>query len=368
MERVDCIVVGAGVIGLAVARTLARAGREVVVLEAEPVIGSGVSARNSGVIHAGLHYPRDSLKARVCVEGKRALYAFCQQFAVPHANIGKLVVASEPAQIDALHRLMTRARENGVKDLEWLDSGGARSLEPSLSCEAAVLSPSTGIIDVHAYLLALLGDAERHGAMVAFDTPCLGGEVEDGGIRVDAGGQHPIRLFCNILVNCAALGAVALARAIRGLPAASVPDLHLAKGNYFQLTGPSPFQRLIYPVPSGTWLGVHVGLDIAGRCRFGPDIRWVNTLDYDVDATRETTFASAIRRYWPALPDGALTPDYAGIRPKLTAEGAPARDFVVQGPADHGISGLINLFGIESPGLTSSLAIAEHVKTLLGVT
>ena len=361
----QCIVVGAGVIGLAIARELARRGREVYVLEAESVIGAGVSSRNSGVIHAGLYYAPDSIKARVCVAGKQALYRFCESFGVAHERCGKLVVATEPDQVQALGALAERARNNGVGDLRWLDPAAARDLEPAVTCEAALLSPSSGIIDVHEYLLALHGDAERHGATVVFGTPCVGGEIDDAGIQLEVGGADPTRLRCDCLVNAAALGAQGLARRLRGLAPRTIPPLHYAKGNYFQLRGPAPFGRLIYPVPSDAWLGVHVGLDLAGRCRFGPDIHWVDELDYDVDATRAETFYASIRRFWPGLPDHSLQPDYTGIRPKLTPHGVPTRDFVIQSAADHGVAGLVNLYGIESPGLTASLAIAEHVATLL---
>jgi L-2-hydroxyglutarate oxidase LhgO len=365
VERVECAVVGAGVVGLAVARALARAGREVIVLESTGFIGSEVSSRNSGVIHAGIYYPAGSLKARLCVAGKRALYDFCRAHGVAHARVGKLVVATEPGQLPDLDALEARARGNGVHDLVRLDAAQAREIEPAVRCDGALLSPSTGIIDVHEYLLALQGQAEAHGAMVALRSPCLGGEVLDSGVRVDVGGSEPFSMLCDAFVNCAALGAQGVASALRGLDPATIPPLHLAKGNYFQLTGRTPFRHLVYPMPSGAWLGVHVGLDLAGRCRFGPDIHWVDAIDYEVDQARLPQFYASIRRYWPDLPDGALAPDYTGIRPKLTTVGEPARDFVVHGQEEHGIPGVINLFGIESPGLTSSLAIGDHVAERL---
>ena len=361
MERVECIVIGAGVVGLAVARALALRGREVIVLERHGVIGSEVSSRNSGVIHAGLYYANDSLKARVCVAGKHALYEFCASHGVAHARTGKLVVATEDDQLDAMDALMKRARGNGVGDLVRLDPKEARELEPEVSCVGALLSPSSGIVDVHEYMLALEGDAEANGAFVALGSPCLGGAVRDDGIRIDAGGAEPASLVGEVVVNAAALGAQRVARSIEGLDPAHVPPLHYAKGNYFYLTGKPPFSRLIYPMPSGAWLGVHFGLDLGNRCRFGPDLHWVDALDYDVEAGRSGNFYASIRRFYPALRDGALLPDYTGIRPKLYGPGEAACDFVIQGAEAHGIDGLVNLFGIESPGLTSSLAIAEEV-------
>ncbi len=366
MDRVECIVVGAGVVGLAVARALARRGREVIVLEAEDVIGSGVSSRNSCVIHAGLYYPADSVKARVCVAGKHALYGFCEDHGVAHARTGKLVVATEEGQLPALGALRGKARANGVDDLQYLDPLEARDLEPAVRCLGAMLSPSTGIIDVHEYMLALQGDAEAHGAMLALASPCLGGEVADDGFHLEVGGAEPFRIGCDVLVNSAALGAQALAGALRGLAPDTVPPLHYAKGNYFSLTGRSPFSRLVYPMPSDTWLGIHSSLDLGGRCRFGPDLEWIDQLDYDVDAARAEGFYESIRRWWPDLADGALNTDYSGIRPKLTPQGVESQDFLIQTPVEHGVPGLVNLYGIESPGLTSSLAIAEEVADALG--
>ncbi len=365
MDRVECIVIGAGVVGLAVARALAMRGREVIVLERHDVIGSEVSSRNSGVIHAGLYYPNGSLKAHACVAGKHALYEFCASHGVAHARTGKLVVATEDSQLDAMDALMERARRNGVEDLVRLGPQEARELEPEVRCAGAFLSPSTGIIDVHEYMLALEGDAEANGAMVALGSPCLGGAVRDDGIRIDAGGEEPMSLVGEVVVNAAALGAHEIARSIEGLDPSLVPTLHYAKGNYFYLTGRSPFRHLVYPMPSDAWLGVHVGLDLGNRCRFGPDLHWVDSLDYDVDATRIESFYASIRRYYPALRDGALLPDYTGIRPKIYGPGESAPDFMIQGPQTHGIDGLVNLFGIESPGLTSSLAIAQEVAALV---
>ena len=365
MDRVECIVIGAGVLGLAVARALALRGREVIVLERHDVIGSEVSSRNSGVIHAGLYYPNGSLKARACVAGKHALYEFCASHGVAHARTGKLVVATEDEQLDAMEALVERARGNGVDDLVRLEPREVRELEPEVYCVGALLSPSTGIIDVHDYMLALEGDAEANGAMVALESPCLGGAVRDDGIRIDVGGDEPVSLVGGVVVNAAALGAQDIARSIEGFDPSLAPTLHYAKGNYFYLTGRSPFRHLVYPMPSDAWLGVHVGLDLGNRCRFGPDLHWVDSLDYDVDASRVESFYASIRRYYPALRDGALLPDYTGIRPKIYGPGETAPDFIIQGRETHGIDGLVNLFGIESPGLTSSLAIAEEVAALV---
>jgi L-2-hydroxyglutarate oxidase LhgO len=360
----DCVVVGAGVLGLAAARALARAGREVIVLEANPAIGMEISSRNSGVIHAGIYYPKDSVKARVCVAGKKALYAFCEAYGVGHRRIEKLLVATDESQLPLLRSYQQRAAGNGVDDLRYLTAAEARALEPEVRCSGALLSPSTGILDVHAYMLALQGDAEEFGAVVAFNTPVLGGRAGAGGVRVEAGGEHATTLACRLLVNCAGLGAQAVAGSIDGFPEDRVPQRYLAKGNYFSLSGAAPFRRLIYPLPVGAWLGVHSVMDLGGRCKFGPDIHWVDTMEYDVDASQAEAFYPAIRRYWPGLPDGALQSDYAGLRPKLYGEGETPRDFLIQGPADHGVAGIINLFGIESPGLTASLAIAEEVAQM----
>lgn len=365
MERVQCIVVGAGVVGLAVARALAEDGREVIVLEAADHIGTEISSRNSGVIHAGIYYAKDSLKARVCVAGRHALYAFCKSHGVPYARCGKLIVATDKAQTPALLELKGRAVANGVRDLELLSAAEAAAIEPAVRCTGALLSPSTGIVDVHAFMLALQGDAEAAGAVIAFRSPCRGGEVVADGLRVTVGNGDATTLEARTLVNCAGLGAQTLAHAIGGLPSASIPELHYAKGNYFALSGRTPFTRLIYPLPADAWLGVHVGLDLGGRCKFGPDIHWIDRIDYDVDEMQLEAFYASIRRYWPALPDGALHPDYTGIRPKLYAKGEAARDFVVQTASAHGVRGLINLYGIESPGLTSSLALADYVAELV---
>ena len=359
MESIECLVVGAGVVGLAVARALARAGREVIVVESERGIGAGVSSRNSEVIHAGIYYPTGLNKTRLCVAGKAMLYAFCREFGVPHKRCGKLLVAVNEGEVDKLAALKAQAEANGVTDLIWLSAKEARALEPALVANRALLSPSTGIIDSHALMLALMGDAEAHGAMIAFETPVLAGRAAERGLILETGGSAPMRIAASLVVNAAGLGAQALARSIAGMPAGMIPPLHLAKGNYFVLSGRSPFSRLIYPMPTPGGLGVHLTLDLAGQAKFGPDVEWVDAIDYAVDPRRAESFYAAIRAYWPDLPDGALQPGYAGVRPKIARPGGSTTDFLIQTEKDHGVAGLINLFGIESPGLTASLAIAD---------
>ncbi|RTL50135.1 MAG: NAD(P)/FAD-dependent oxidoreductase [Rhodocyclaceae bacterium] len=365
MEQVDCVVIGAGVVGLAVARRLAAAGREVVIVEAEDAIGTGISARNSEVIHAGIYYPRGSLKARLCVAGRKQLYDYCAQRGIAHRRCGKLIVATAPHQLPDLARIAEAARANGVDDLAPLSAEEARVLEPALSCVAALHSPSTGIVDSHGLMLSLLGDAERDGAVLALKSRVTGGAVGPDGIELTVESDGVMTLRARTVVNCAGLGAQSVARALAGLPAVSVPPLHYAKGNYFSFAGRAPFSRLIYPVPEAAGLGVHLTLDLGGQARFGPDVEWIDAIDYRVSPARAEAFYGEIRRYWPALPDGALNPAYAGIRPKPHAPGEAARDFLFSGPADHGLPGLVNLYGIESPGLTASLAIADHVSDLL---
>jgi L-2-hydroxyglutarate oxidase LhgO len=367
MDKVECVVIGAGVIGLAIARRLAQAGREVIVLEAAEGIGTVTSSRNSEVIHAGIYYPAGSLMARMCVTGKRALYAYCADHGIPHRNCGKLIVATTPKETLRLQSIRAHAEANGVNDLQTLNGDAARALEPALNCDAALLSPSTGIIDSHAFMLALRGDAEDAGAAYAFHTPLARAKAAAGRIEIDAGGHAPMTLECGLLVNAAGLGASAVARSIDGMPIDLIPPSYLAKGNYFSCSARAPFSRLIYPVPEPGGLGVHLTLDMAGQARFGPDVEWVETIDYAVDPARAERFYPAIRKYWPDLPDGALMPSYSGMRPKIVPPAVAAQDFLIQGPADHGVAGLINLFGIESPGLTSSLAIADHVAELAGV-
>jgi len=366
MDRVDCVVVGAGVIGLAVARRLAQAGREVVVLEAAEGIGTVTSSRNSEVIHAGIYYKAGSLMARTCVAGKKMLYRYCADHGVPHKNCGKLIVATTPKEAEKLQSIRAHAEANGVLDMQMLSGEAARALEPALNCDAALLSPSTGIIDSHAFMLALRGDAEAAGAALAFHTPLLRARAVAGKIELDAGGDAPMTLECRLLVNSAGLNAPAVARGIDGMPLASIPRAYLAKGNYFSCSRKAPFSHLIYPVPEPGGLGVHLTLDMAGQARFGPDVEWVDNIDYAVDPARAARFYPAIRKYWPALPDGALMPSYSGMRPKIVPPAVASQDFVIQGPKDHGVAGLINLFGIESPGLTSSLAIADYVGELAG--
>jgi L-2-hydroxyglutarate oxidase LhgO len=360
MERVECIVIGAGVVGLALARELALLGREVVLLEAEDRVGTGISSRNSEVIHAGLYYPTDSLKARLCVAGNRALYAYCAARAVEHRRCGKLIVATAPGQVEALRGLRAKAEANGVLDLQWLEVDEARRLEPRLRCAAALLSPSTGIVDSHGLMRALRMDAEAAGAAVVLKSPVLGGLDTPEGLRLEVGGAEPMSLVAERVFNCAGLGAQAVARGFAGIRPGSVPPLHLSKGSYFSLSGAAPFSRLVYPVPDGSHLGVHLTLDLAGQARFGPDLEWVDREDYDVDLRRADGFYAEVRKYWPGLPDGALQPAYAGMRPKLHGPGEPAPDFVIQREDVHGVPGLVNLFGIESPGLTASLALAEE--------
>jgi L-2-hydroxyglutarate oxidase LhgO len=366
MDKVECVVVGAGVIGLAAARWLAQAGREVIVLEAAEGIGTVTSSRNSEVIHAGIYYPAGSLMARMCVRGKHALYEYCRDHGIPHRNCGKLIVATTPKETLKLQSIRAHAETNGVLDLQTLSGDEARALEPALNCDAALLSPSTGIIDSHAFMLALRGDAEDAGAAFAFHAPLVAARAAADRIELDVGGGAPMTLECGLLVNAAGLGAPAVARAIDGMPIDLIPSAYLAKGNYFSCSARAPFSRLIYPVPEPGGLGVHLTLDMAGQARFGPDVEWVDTIDYAVDPARAERFYPAIRRYWPTLPDGALMPSYSGMRPKIVPPAVAVQDFMIQGPRDHGVSGLINLFGIESPGLTSSLAIADHVGDLAG--
>ena len=367
MDKVECVVIGAGVIGLAVARRLAQAGREVIILEAAEGIGTVTSSRNSEVIHAGIYYPAGSLMARMCVSGKRALYEYCADHGIPHRNCGKLIVATTPKETLRLQSIRAHAEANGVLDLQTLSGDAARALEPALNCDAALLSPSTGIVDSHAFMLALRGDAEAAGAACAFHTPLLHARAAADRIELDAGGSAPISLECRLLINAAGLAAPAVARSIDGMPIDLIPPAYLAKGNYFSCSARAPFSHLIYPVPEPGGLGVHLTLDMAGQARFGPDVEWVDAIDYAVDPARAERFYPAIRRYWPTLPDGALMPSYSGMRPKIVPPAVAVQDFLIQGPQDHGVTGLINLFGIESPGLTSSLAIANYVGDLAGV-
>jgi len=364
-EHVDCVVIGAGVVGLAIARELAMQGREVVILEAESAFGTHTSARNSEVIHAGIYYATGSLKAQVCVAGKELLYRYCREHSIAHRRIGKVIVASDETQIAGLKKYQAQAETNGVLDLEWLEGNQLRELEPNVRSIAGVLSPSTGIIDSHGLMLAYLGDAEAHGASLALESPVVGGSVDDDGIRLDVGGAEPMSLKCAAVVNSAGLSAQAVAKSIAGVPARTIPPTFFAIGHYYTLNGKAPFRRLVYPVARQDWLGVHVTIDLGGQVKFGPDFSWIEHIDYRFDETRERAFYEAIRFYYPGLPDGSLKPGYTGIRPRITGPGEPAQDFILQGESTHGIAGLVNLYGIESPGLTSSLAIAERVARML---
>ncbi|MGE0742487.1 MAG: NAD(P)/FAD-dependent oxidoreductase [Hyphomonadaceae bacterium] len=364
MDEVECVVIGAGVIGLAAARALALTGREVIILERTDSIGSGISSRNSEVIHAGIYYPANSLKARFCVEGRDQLYAYCRTHNVAHRRCGKLIVATMPVQVGELESIAAAARRNGVTDIEQLTSAEAIAIEPELNCLSALNSPSTGIIDSHGYMLSLLGDAEAHGAVIAYGASVASMRVESNGVAIWLEGDGEPSLKARLVVNAAGLDAAPLTHRVEGLDPAHAHPSYYAKGSYFTLAGRAPFSRLVYPAPEPGGLGVHLTLDLGGQARFGPDVEWIETPHYDVDPRRAEKFYAAVRAYWPGLHDGALTPAYSGIRPKLSGPGEPARDFVIEGPSTHGARGLINLLGIESPGLTSSLAIADYVATL----
>jgi L-2-hydroxyglutarate oxidase LhgO len=363
MDNIDCVVVGAGVVGLAIARELALSGREVVVLEAAGTIGTGTSSRNSEVIHAGLYYPLGSLKAQLCVQGRGLLYAYCAARGVGHRQCGKLLVATSADQCDQLDLVLNAGRANGVTDLHMVTQAQAQAMEPELRCVGAVFSPSTGIVDSHAFMLALQGDLERAGGVVAFHSSLLKAELDSSGICITM--QDGTTLMVATLVNSAGLAATAIAQGFSGLHPRHVPRGYYAKGNYFSLATRCPFTRLVYPVPERAGLGVHLTIDLGGQAKFGPDVQWVESPDdLVVDPARGDAFYAQIRKYWPGLPDGALVPAYAGIRPKVQSPHEAARDFVIDGPVVHGVPGLVNLFGIESPGLTSSLAIARHVLAL----
>ncbi len=358
MDNVAAVVVGAGVVGLAVARELALKGHETLVLETEARFGTGASARNSEVIHAGIYYPRDSLKARLCVAGRERLYEFCRKRAVAYRRCGKFIVASSAAQLPALEGVAAAARANGV-DLIGMSGAQARRIEPELVCEAALQSPLTGIIDAQGLMLALLADAEAHGATLVTRSTVTRVVLDSQGAALGVNGCEPA-LRARILINCAGLGAPALAQLMEGLPAHAVPRAYFAKGHYFSLNTPAPFRHLIYPLPEPGGLGIHLTLDLAGQARFGPDVEWVESASYEVSPQRAAKFDAAIRAYWPGLPAGALTPAYAGVRPKISAPGEPPADFRIDDVRAHGVPGLVNLFGIESPGLTASLALASE--------
>ena len=371
MEKIGAIVIGAGVVGLACARKLAQCGIDTLILERHNAFGTETSARNSEVIHAGLYYPVGSLKAQLCVAGRQLLYDFCLSHKVSHRRCGKLIVATSSEQESRLEMLRRQGQINGIDDLQPLSAADARALEPELRCSAALLSPSTGIIDSHGLMLALLGDAEQAGATLAVCSPFVRGAIEGKGFIVDIGDGETTHLKAGIVINAAGLSATRVARSLSGFPAAHIPQAFHAKGNYYALAGRAPFSRLIYPLPEPGGLGVHLTLDLGGQARFGPDVEWLanpaGELDYSVAPARADGFYAEVRQYWPGLPDSALTPAYAGIRPKISGPNDPAADFLVQGPESHGVTGLVNLFGIESPGLTSCLAIAELVAEKLRI-
>ena len=365
-DSVETIVIGAGVVGLAVARKLALLGHEVLVLEEADAIGTVTSARNSEVIHAGLYYPEGSLKARLCVNGRALLYQYLEERGIVHQRCGKLVVATDEAELAALGGVLAKAHINGVDDMTQISAADARALEPSLHCTGALLSPSTGIFDSHAYMLSLQGDAENHGATIAFYSKVAGGTVGEDGITLTISGDDgTLSLGCKTLINAAGLGAQGIASNLSGFSSDYVPPLSYAKGSYFSLSGKAPFAHLIYPLPSNDGLGTHYTRDMGGQGRFGPDVEWVQDIDYAVDPQRAEGFYVAIRRYWPDLSDGALVPAYSGVRPKVQIPGDPPADFIIQDASVHGVAGLVNLFGIESPGLTSSLAIADEIAARL---
>ena len=360
-SSVDCVVIGAGVLGLAVGRALANRGLEVVVVEAANAIGTETSSRNSEVIHAGIYYPVGSLKARLCVAGRQLLYRYCEAKGIGHRRVGKLIVASSDAEIPTLERYLAQARANGVDDLAWVEQSEAAQLEPHVRCVRALHSPSTGIIDSHEYLLALRGDLEAKGGQVVLNSRVTGIGRRGAVFEITTSEAATPAIRCRRLVNAAGLHAQDVARTIEGLPAASIPPRHLARGHYYTLSGKSPFRRLVYPVAEAGGLGIHVTLDLAGTARFGPDVQWLDAIDYSFNPDTRDRFAAAIRRYYPDLDDGRLQPSYTGIRPKLSGPGEPAADFVIQAEDAHSVPGLVNLYGIESPGLTAALALAEEM-------
>lgn len=366
MADIDCVVLGAGVIGLAIARELAQAGHEVLLVDAAETIGTGTSSRNSEVIHAGIYYPQDSLKARLCVKGKAMLYQYCQERGIAHKRLGKLIVAATPEQTRRLAAIAQRARLNGVDDLYQIDGAQAAQLEPALVCDGALVSPSTGIVDSHGLMLALQGDAENAGTQCVFMTPFREGRVlGNGEFLLSFDGAEPMDLTARNVINSTGLSAPDVARRLAGQPQGQVPQAYYCKGSYFTLAGRSPFSRLIYPMPDNAGLGIHLTLDLGGQAKFGPDTEWVDGENYDIDPCRAESFYAAVRQYWPDMPDAALQPGYTGIRPKIVGPGEPAADFRIAGPASHGVRGLVNLFGIESPGLTACLAIARAARAAL---
>jgi L-2-hydroxyglutarate oxidase LhgO len=362
-DRIECVVIGAGVVGLAVARALALAGREVLLLEAESHAGTITSARNSGVIHAGLYYAPGSFKARLCVAGNRAMYAYCDARGIDHQNCGKLIIANGDDEERVLQHLLELARANDVEGVRLVSSNEAHALEPEVRCTAALHCPTSGIVDQHPYMLALQGDLENAGGTLVCDCRVHGLTRLADGFLLRTAGEAATEIEARFVVNSAGLGAVDLLSRIEGYPAARTPTLHHARGNYFTVAARSPFHHLIYPIPNGAGLGIHATLDLGRRVRFGPDVEWVDRIDYAVNVARAPLFYESIRRYWPRLADGALLPDYTGIRPKLHGPGEPQPDFRIESAADHGLTGLVNLLGIESPGFTSSLAIGDYVAS-----
>ena len=371
MDQVDCVVIGAGVVGLAVAREMALQGRETILLERENAFGTISSARNSEVIHAGIYYSKDSLKAQLCVEGNRLLYEYCRSHQVATQPYGKLIVASDETQIDDLQAILYKAQNNGVPEIKLISGDDAKVLEPQLQCCAAILSSSTGIVDSHGFMLSLLGGFEDAGGMVAYQSPLLSakplGSNGEGGYELEIGGADGMKIQTKLLINCAGMSAPAVAQKIAGLKQEHIPKAYFAKGNYFSLSGKSPFTHLIYPIPEPGGLGVHLTLDMGGQAKFGPDVEWLEIesegqIDYTVNPKRSEGFYEAVRRYWPELKDGSLQPDYSGVRAKVVPPNAPAGDFCFNTPQDHSLHGLFNLYGFESPGLTSSLAIAKHLE------
>lgn len=361
-EQIDCVVIGAGVVGLAIGRALALAGREVMVVEASNAIGTGTSSRNSEVIHAGIYYPTGSLKATLCVRGRKALYAYCRQRDVEHRRLGKIIVATSDTQVSELHKYAAQAAANGVDDMRWLTAADVGKIEPAVRCVAALHSPSTGIIDSHGLMAAYRADLEASGAAVVLNAPVLGGALHRHGVELqvaDAG------VWARTVINAAGLKAQAVSQTLQGIPPASVPPLFLARGHYFTLSGRAPFSRLIYPIADSAGLGIHVTLDISGRARFGPDVQWIDEIDYDFDSGRRAAFSAAIRSYYADLDEERLQPGYVGIRPKIVGKDQRAADFCIRGPADHAGAPYVALYGIESPGLTASLALSEYVVRLM---
>ena len=374
MDQVDCVVIGAGVVGLAVAREMALQGRETILLERESAFGTISSARNSEVIHAGIYYPKDSLKAKLCVEGNRMLYEYCRTHHVGTQAYGKLIVASDESQLDDLQAILYKAQQNQVPEIKMITGEQAKSMEPELHCSAAVLSATTGIVDSHGFMLSLLGGFEDAGGMIAYQSPLISakpiGDNAKDGYELEIGGADGMKIQTKLLINCAGMSAPVIAKKIEGLKEDQIPKAYFAKGNYFSLSGKSPFKHLIYPIPEPGGLGVHLTLDMGGQAKFGPDVEWLeideeSQIDYTVNPKRGEGFYEAVRRYWPGLKDNALQPDYSGVRAKIVPPNAPAGDFCFNGPQDHGLEGLFNLYGFESPGLTSSLAIAKHLEGLI---